>query len=1221
MTGLSGFLFCCLWAFGPLLQAFPGDSSLLLQSRATLNAEFEDVTDVVFVQAPTPINEGEVSWGDFDADGDLDILAVGLADQQPVAMHVARIYENRGGQFFEYPANLEKVQLPTASWADIDLDGDLDILILGQNEGTFTSVARLYRNDNGNFVQLSTNIIGVFGSSADWGDYDQDGDPDLLLSGFHAPFEAGVCRVYNNRGNGVFTEINTNLPGILFGDVAWYDFDKDQDLDILLTGSDANGVFYSDIYENTEGQFVRHSGLSAALQPLSGGNLDLADFDGDGYLDVALAGETPGGSYATYVYRYVPGPNPTFSLFASLQGIKDGDVAWGDYNGDGFPDLLVTGLTSRGSSRTTRLYENFNANWFTVVDCEFFAVEKSAVDWGDYDQDGRLDLLLTGRTSGNVNDNTNRVFRLYRGKKGPSNEAPNPPGFASYADSSGTIHLFWGAGTDPGAQLANLTYNLRLGTQPGLGNIISPLALSDGSRLVAANGNAQKNTSWTIRNLPAGTYYWSVQAIDAGYEGSPFSSEQSFSIATGQPDYLPQIFSISPSSVCPGGTFTVQAAVTNTGNLAAGINTAARYYLSANTLLDGGDVAVGVDDIEPLAVQQSTNESETITLPPGTPAGSYFLLYVADAGQQLVESNEGNNLTFIPLTVKSIRLSISVVQPPTCTAAGSVAVSVIDGRAPYRYKLDSQGWQTLPADGILGGITANDIHNLLVQDADSCTASRSFSLAAPMVPSLELTPDDPTCVVGGSIRARVINAEAGMEPFSYFLLQQGVVLDSATSSLSDYTFRNLPAGSYELFVRTAANCRSSSRTAQLQAPNVPEVFISIGDDSPCQGSAPQLITANRPNGVWSANAPGGVFTPDEAGEHLITYSFTNNKQCTGTDSLLVKVLLTPEIAVLTQDPDCDGPGTIEVMVVNAVGGENFQYTLGNQRENSTAAQYTFDELAGGSYLVQVWNEDCASRQEVVSLREPERIPVSIDFPADTSLCVGSAAFSLLATPVGLGSWQGPVSSQGVFDPASLGPGSYTVSYQVLSDSVCSAPASVRIELLAIPALNLPSLDYEIRQGESFSLALSPHDQWWLELQNASTSAASSGQGSIQHAFQLVDPKAVGTATYRILPGNGICTGEEVVVRVEIIPVIELKIPEMITPNGDGFNDKWDIEGLEREQFLLQVYNQQGAKVFESRDAGRQWDGGRAADGVYWYLLEIQGRPPIKGAVLLQRERP
>jgi hypothetical protein len=92
--------------------------------------------------------------------------------------------------------------------------------------------------------------------------------------------------------------------------------------------------------------------------------------------------------------------------------------------------------------------------------------------------------------------------------------------------------LHWQPASDNQTASAGLTYNIRMGTTPGGGEIVSPMAdPATGYRRIVAQGNVFHNTSWPIKNLQPGTYFWSVQAIDNNFSGSPFAPERSFTIA------------------------------------------------------------------------------------------------------------------------------------------------------------------------------------------------------------------------------------------------------------------------------------------------------------------------------------------------------------------------------------------------------------------------------------------------------------------------------------------------------------------------------------------------------------------------------------------------------------------------------------------------------------------------------------------------------------------
>src|SRR5581483_3450780 len=97
------------------------------------------------------------------------------------------------------------------------------------------------------FTPLSVSIPGLRYSSVAWGDFDNDGDLDLLVCGDTG---AGfVTRIYRNDGGGSFVDIQAGLPGISGGTVAWGDYNGDGYLDFALTGMTSTGRI-SRIYRN-----------------------------------------------------------------------------------------------------------------------------------------------------------------------------------------------------------------------------------------------------------------------------------------------------------------------------------------------------------------------------------------------------------------------------------------------------------------------------------------------------------------------------------------------------------------------------------------------------------------------------------------------------------------------------------------------------------------------------------------------------------------------------------------------------------------------------------------------------------------------------------------------------------------------------------------------------------------------------------------------------------
>ena len=93
------------------------------------------------------------------------------------------------------------------------------------------------------------------------------------------------------------------------------------------------------------------------------------------------------------------------------------------------------------------------------------------------------------------------------------------------------MELTWNKSTDDHTPSSGLTYAIKIGTSPGGEEVMSSYSNTDGTRKVSIKGNTEHNTKWKL-SLPAGQYYWSVQAIDAAYSGSAFTEPQRFVLST-----------------------------------------------------------------------------------------------------------------------------------------------------------------------------------------------------------------------------------------------------------------------------------------------------------------------------------------------------------------------------------------------------------------------------------------------------------------------------------------------------------------------------------------------------------------------------------------------------------------------------------------------------------------------------------------------------------------
>lgn len=347
------------------------------------------------------------------ADGDGNFSVDFVVDEQPLGKHPVKAVGLSSGivttaifTIIEMPMFSDVTDFAgvgdghqggtSPAFGDYDGDGNLDIFIPDGNI--------LYRNnDDGTFTNVSSEA-GLpplyYGHGAAFGDYDNDGDLDIYVS----RGGPNANTLYSNNGDGTFTDV-TDFAGV--GDagpgwgIAFGDYNNDGNLDIYVANNCGANVLYKN---NGDGTFSDVSAEAGVDNPGCSAGTAFGDYDGDGDLDIYVGGRESDSA----LYRN--NSDGTFTDVTDSAGVPGTQnahgVMFGDYNNDGKIDLFI----ADASEGPNALYRNEGDGTFTDVTVEaglgITDFSQSGAAFGDYDNDGNLDIYVTSRE-----DKPNMLYR------------------------------------------------------------------------------------------------------------------------------------------------------------------------------------------------------------------------------------------------------------------------------------------------------------------------------------------------------------------------------------------------------------------------------------------------------------------------------------------------------------------------------------------------------------------------------------------------------------------------------------------------------------------------------------------------------------------------------------------------------------------------------------------------------------------------------------------
>ncbi len=258
--------------------------------------------------------------------------------------------------------------------------------LVANDFGAITSKVAIVQVDP-TFTKITAGFLATEGgdsSGCAWGDFDNDGWPDLFVGN-------GTTKnfLYRNNRNGTFAKLITSVPATeaRYGG-SWADYNNDGWLDLFAAGPAGNSLYRN----NGDGTFTKVSGFAGATSANSWSG-SWGDYDRDGWVDLFISNGAGKNNFLLH-----NSGDGTFTKMTSGAIVSDGGVsigaAWQDYDGDGWPDLYVANNGSKSF-----LYHNLGFGSFARVLTGRIATDsQSAIvpDWGDYNNDGQPDLGVGG---------------------------------------------------------------------------------------------------------------------------------------------------------------------------------------------------------------------------------------------------------------------------------------------------------------------------------------------------------------------------------------------------------------------------------------------------------------------------------------------------------------------------------------------------------------------------------------------------------------------------------------------------------------------------------------------------------------------------------------------------------------------------------------------------------------------------------------------------------
>lgn len=789
----------------------------------------------------------------------------------------------------------------------------------------------------------------------------------------------------------------------------------------------------------------------------------------------------------------------------------------------------------------------------------------------------------------------------------------------------------------------------------GSAAITAPVVCNGGNATVTLTGGGGTDPlSYTLNGFTNSTGVFSV-AAGAGYIWS-INDANGCPPATGvididEPDQLNGSASVLADIICNGGTATVSIngsggtaplsytfnGITNATGIFPGVAAGTAYPWSITDAGNCGPVAGVLDVPEPPLLTAKAAVSTpvpcpggiatvTITATGGTLPLSFTFNGVTNATGIFTDIASGSDYVWIvtdaagcgpvtgTLTVTEplgISGSAIITNPVPCNGGtATITINAEGGTIPYSFTFNGVN----NATGIFSGITAGTAYSWIINDANGCPpASGTIDVTEPELISGSASITAPIICYAGTATV-TLTASGGTAPLIYTF--NGITNETGI-------FTEIPAGTaYTWNITDANNCSPVTGTIDITEP--PELVGTIvlqnnvtvigGDDGSVTieasgGSPPYLYRLNT-----GSNQASGTFSSLTAGNYTVTVQDASLCEDYVPVTITDPTVPLSGTMVSKKDVPCYGGSDGSLTVTGIAGIAPYEYSMDGGV--SWQSSGTFTNLQAGTYIVTIRDAKPALFDVTVILDEPETA-VSVVASGINNLCNGDNTGKAIAVASGgtgpyVFSWD--TSPVQLNDTASnIEAGTYTVTVTdangciAIAETTITEPAALLITATATEADCPDTNDGTITL--SISGGTAPYTTLWQEDGNESQNRTEMLPGTYTVVVTDINNcEAMSTVTVGFTGTFG-C----------------VEIPQIITPNNDGFNDEWRIRNIDLyPDAEVLVYTRWGKLVYKSRNISADpWDGrfeGRLlpTDSYHYILYLNDGSKPRSGVISIIR---